>query len=671
MKKIYALVFVFALGFTPAVFGQTFSDNFDTYTAGAYLAKTNSSWKTWSGTTGGTDDVKISNAKAKSGSNSLYFSGGTAGGPSDILLPFGGQYNTGTLNLSMLMFIDNLKKAYINLQEQTTVGKGWSIDITFDSLGKFAVYNTTSGTLLTGSYTQNVWAKLDLKVDLNSNTWEFLIDGTSKGSFQNTYRQIASLNIYPIVNSSFYVDDVSYTYTPLVKPNLNGSLTFIEGVSGRLASQITVPSVEIRNLGTQPITSASIELTYNGVKQTKDISGFSLAYLATKLIPMDNSIVLIPGASNVSANLKTVNEMADDASGDNTKYLELFCPTPAPGKVVVAEEATGTWCQWCPRGAVWLKKMDDKYNNLFIGIAVHNNDPMMDINYDKGLGEKISGYPSLVTDRGAAKDPSLMENDFLTQIMIAPKGTIRNGAKYNSTTRVLDVSLTTKFKQAVSGNYRIAFVLVEDSVTGTTTKYNQSNAYAGGGNGVMGGFEKLPNPVPANKMVYDHVGRLIYPNFSGLSNAFSPTINAGDSFTHNFTVTLDPTWSDKRLHLVGLLIDPNGKIDNGSTAELNEAIQNGFISGTAVTGVTVLGANTKEVRVYPNPSVNSFNVLIPQHLLSADKMVIYNMHGQLIQTEVLNGSETQLINAQNWTPGFYVGVINHNGAIVRVKLVKE
>ena len=168
MNKFYAFLFIAMSAFSTKAVAQTFTDNFDSYTSGNYLGLSNTTWKTWSNSPGGSDDVKISSMKAKSGSNSLYFTS-TSGGPSDIVLPFGGQYNTGTLNLSMNMFVDNQKKGYFNLQEQTTLGKGWSVDVNFDSLGQFNLVNTLSGELLKGSYTQNTWMKVELQINLNTN----------------------------------------------------------------------------------------------------------------------------------------------------------------------------------------------------------------------------------------------------------------------------------------------------------------------------------------------------------------------------------------------------------------------------------------------------------------------------------------------------------------------
>ena len=69
--------------------------------------------------------------------------------------------------------------------------------------------------------------------------------------------------------------------------------------------------------------------------------------------------------------------------------------------------------------------------------------------------------------------------------------------------------------------------------------YNQSNAYAGGGNGVMGGFETLPSSVPAAQMVYDHVARVIAPSFTGYANSFPAVVNSGESHTINFSFLLN------------------------------------------------------------------------------------------------------------------------------------
>lgn len=560
---------------------QTFSDNFDSYTAGNFLCQSNSAWKTWANTPGGADDVKINNTKAKSGSNSLYFSSIT-GGPADIVLPFGGQYNTGNFSLNFELFVETGKKGYINLQEKSTVGQGWSVDLNFDSLGFFNLVNTLDGALLSGAYQQNSWVKVTLNIDLNTNTWELLLNNVSQGAFQNSYRQIASANFYAMAGSSFYIDDVSYTYVANASQPLNGSVTLIDGMEGRLAGQSVFPSIEIRNLGSTSLTSAEVSVTYGVNTKNKSVSGLNIATGGTSRIQFDESFKLQPGSMSVVATLIKINGINDTVTSDNIKSININPVVPAKGKMVVVEEATGTWCSWCPRGAVWMHNMETWYPGYFLGIAVHNNDPMENANYDGGLGTLIGGYPSCVVDRGADIDPSAMEQDFYDRIVIAPKATMKNGAQFNASTRVLKASITTKFAESISGNWKLAFVLIEDSVTGTGNGWNQANSYAGGGRGPMGGYESKPNPVPASQMVYDHVGRIIYPNFNGLANAFGSTVNVNDSFTHNFEVTIDPSWEINELKIGALLIEPNGRINNGSLIGLEEAQANGFVNGQIV-----------------------------------------------------------------------------------------
>lgn len=276
MKKQYLIIIGSLL--IGNAFGQTFSDNFDSYASGDNLAAKSAVWETWSSPNGGADDVKVTNTKAKSGSNSIYFQSTAAnGGPADVILPFGGARNNGQFELKMNMNVDAGKNAYFNFQEQTTVGKGYTIDVYFNENKTLNINNQAAGSLLSVSYPQGQWFEFQLKVDLNTNSWDLYIDGTKAGSFQNSTRAIASMDLFPINGSSFYVDDVSYTYTSYSPTSKNASVTYIGNVMGYLAGANVTPSVEIRNLGTTTITEAEISLKYNGNTSSKKLTGISIA----------------------------------------------------------------------------------------------------------------------------------------------------------------------------------------------------------------------------------------------------------------------------------------------------------------------------------------------------------------------------------------------------------
>lgn len=669
MKKQY--LFILCTALIGNSFGQTFSDNFDTYAVGDNLAAKSAVWETWSGPNGGADDVKITNAKAKSGSNSIYFQSTAAnGGPSDVVLPFGGMRTTGQFSLKMAMNVDAGKNAYFNFQEQTTVGKGYTIDVYFMEDKTLNINNASAGNLLSVSYPQGQWFDFELKVDLNTNTWDLYIDGTKVGAFQNATRALSSMDLFPINGSSFYIDDVSYSYTAYSSTTKNASVTYIGNVIGFLAGASVVPSVEIRNLGTSTITEAEVSIKYNGNTLSKKLTGISVAANGLYSTNFDSPITIVGGTGDVVASIVTVNGSADDNANDNSKTITINPIVPAKGKLVIGEEATGTWCQWCPRGAVALKNMHDKYAGFFQGIAVHNNDPMMNPYYNASIAPKISGYPSALVDRGTKMDPSAMGGDFIKRIQIAPKGVMDIAAKYDATTRIMNVSVETTIESDISGDFRIACAIVEDDVTGTASGYNQSNAYAGGGSGVMGGFEKLPNPVPASQMVYDHVGRLIAPTFSGLPNAFGASATAGQKFIHNFNFEIDPSWDLTQIHLVSMFIDKTGMIDNGGSIAYSEAIKKAYKEGTAVLATQTLNGPDTRFSLQPNPSSNQFDVAVFGPIGANSQLEVIDMQGKVVfHSNSVNNKIT--IPVSNWSAGMYMVRLLDNGQVFQKKFIKN
>ena len=76
-------------------------------------------------------------------------------------------------------------------------------------------------------------------------------------------------------------------------------------------------------------------------------------------------------------------------------------------------------------------------------------------------------------------------------------------------------------------------ILTEDGVTGTSSDYAQANAYANNANGPMGGYENLPNPVPASQMVYDHVGRAIPTGYDGVAGSIPANVVSNEVNVYN------------------------------------------------------------------------------------------------------------------------------------------
>lgn len=660
-----------------SLFSQTFTDNFDSYTAGQGLVAQNpTDWDTWTPSTPA-EDVAVSSANAVSGSNSLYFSStSSTGGPEDIILRFAQVYTSGSFTLESNFFVETGKGAYFNLQQDFTVGGVWAIDCQMDENGSLELSN--SGTpYLTTTYPVGVWFNLRIEIDLTTNNWELFINNVSEGTFSNPIASIGILDIYPVNASNnqagFYVDDVSYNHIPASLPAVNGGVTFVNQLGG-IAGQSGTVDCTVRNLGSNNITSFDIEYMYNGGPAVQESVGpISLASLATYNHIFATPVTLAAGSMPLTVTISNVNGAGPDGNAtDDAKSITINPVVPATGKMVLGEEATGTWCGWCPRGTVYMDYMETTYPNFWAGVAVHNNDPMVDATYDSGLNPLIGGsYPNLLVDRGPANDPSTAEASFLQQILVAPTAYLTNGATYNSSTRELEVSVTADFQSAASGNWRVGVVLTEDGVSGTTAGYNQVNYYSGGGSGVMGGFETLADPVPASQMVYDHVGRTIVPGFDGLANSFPTTITNGLVQTNCFSFILPAGWDDTKIHVISFLKNPAGQIDNAAKETIATAVTNGYVS--CATSITDDLSGEDNFKLFPNPTNGVTFISLTNNDNSNVNVKVMDMSGKIVTQRDydVNGTVQLPIVTNDLDKGIYIVTLTIGDSIQQQKLIVQ
>lgn len=688
MKKIYTLVGA-ALMSTAAFAQVSFSDDFESYNLGDYIGTVSPDWTTWSGTNGGTEDTQVNGTMnhTSGGSKSvMYTSTSATGGPQDCILPFGGAYNTGTFVYQMSMFVETGKGAYFNFQGQTTPGNLYSMECYMNQLGEMYM-NNTNGALAQLTFPMNTWFDLKFDINLNTNQWDVYIDNVLTASFSNTVNQIAAIDIYPVNSTNFggnstagyYVDDVSFSYTPYVLPALNAGIIATGAIHPATRQPATFTgfvgqqkrfAATVRNLGTSAITSFDISYNYNSSTISQTVSSVNIASLASYTIEFTTPAALISGNNPIVFTVSNVNGAGAD--GDNsddvsTRNLNITV-VPAPNKVVVGEEGTGTWCQWCPRGAVYMDYMTENYDGYFAGIAVHNGDPMTVATYDTPFSAFISGYPSSLVDRGTEVDPSGMEADFLTRLVVPGHANIGTGAQVNGTT--LNVSLTYTFTQAATSAYKVICVLVEDSVTG----YAQANAYANNAAGPMGGFESLPSSVSAAIMNYNHVARALSPSFTGAPNVFPATVNVGDVHTFNFAFTLPSSWDPNQVHIIGILVDPTGSFDNAGMVTLAQAQTNGYVNGTMINGVQTPAQPDANINLFPNPASDMTYASIDLKQSEEVSMTITDVTGKVVAQRnygELNGANMLPINTTEFAKGIYMVEIRTGSTVTTTKLIVQ
>lgn len=567
LKKLglFLSVALFPLGAS----AQIMSENFDSLNPGDYMGVVSPTyWTTWSGAVGGAEDVQVSAAQANSGSNSIYLVSSQANdGPQDVVLDLGQQFTSGVFTFESMLYIVADKKAYFNFQSSPNLGTTWVLNFNA-AAGSISIDNGITSNLAVGSYPAETWFSIKIEANLSLNIWKAYVDGVQIGMWQGDTNTIAAVNLYPILGSEFYVDDISFNHEPYTPSNSNAAIYGLN-VAGNIAGLPANPTVEVINAGVSTIASFDVTVDYNGAQYTRSLTNLDLPSTSSMAVVFSDAIPLVPGSLPFTATVSNVNgAIADDDPSDDAAMVTINPLVPAVGKVVVAEAATGTWCPWCPRAAVYMDRFEQDFGRFGIGIEIHNGDPMSNQAYSQAISNMIPGYPSALVDRGVVADPGLMSSELLARLTSLPTAFLSTSNVWDAVTRELRVTITAEFQFAANSDYKLAVVLTEDGVIGSSSDYNQANAYSGGANGPMGGFELLPSPVPAASMVYNRVARAIEPSFAGDATVFPENVFAGEIYSRTFWFDLEPSWNAEEINVIGLLIDPSGEIDNASKARL-------------------------------------------------------------------------------------------------------
>lgn len=435
-----------------------------------------------------------------------------------------------------------------------------------------------------------------------------------------------------------YIDDVEV----LDLPNYDAKLEYITLPRYGVINTNSNLVLRVNNLGAQTITSLNVDWN-DGTAHSATISGLNItpgnSANVTHTTPVNYSTI---EEKTINISIDQVNGNADANPADNTGSTLFNSTSSAPARAVVIEEGTGTWCGWCPRGAVAMEYMYNNYASQgFIGIAVHNQDPMMVTEYDNGAN--FSGYPSCNADRSYL-DVGVSQNNFvalfnLRKAIPSPVGITCAASVSND---ILTVPVEGKFvTKFATGDFRLAAIVVENGVKGTGSGYNQTNYYAGGGEGPMGGYESLPATVPASQMVYDHVGRALLGGYNGQAGSVPATIVDGTSASHTFTWTIPASTNKSNLKVVAIVIDNS----TGVVVNALEVTPAGITSNEEAT-------TSFEFNVYPNPTTDVLNVSFDMN--DATVLNVMDINGRTIMSKDIKGMDNMVsVPVSNLASGTY------------------
>jgi thiol-disulfide isomerase/thioredoxin len=524
-----------------------------------------------------------------------------------------------------------------------------------------AIYNstpTTPGPNPVGGEL-DVWT--ERIVSLNS-----FVGQTIYIAFRNNSNDMHVLGIDNIMVQEMQDDEAELTSLDIMNFSVAPATIDIKGI--------------ITNAGGNIINTIDLIWTDGINSYTDNLTNLNLAPgLSYNFTHADQLTMTTPGSANITVNIDLVNNNIDPNLTNNTLSALANAVTYIPTKRVVFEEATGTWCGWCPRGAVGLETLAQNYPGSAIGIAVHNGDNMTVSAYDGGMN--VGGYPSGHVDRAILDvDPGQFTSYYSDRINVISPVDISATAIFDPATRMIDINLSAEFVATLSGDYRFNAVILEDEVG----PFSQANYYSGGGAGPLvspiSGFDWTTATDPVN-VIFDHVARAILGGFDGTANSIPSAITAGSIHTFNYTHSLPATENENKVHVVGMVIDNvSGEILNAVSVALSgftpaswDCVNNACIDpGTglgqysslgscdALCNVTVINENAElEINIYPNPVKD---VLTIDGIYNS--VNIYDVFGKLVLT-----SQTQkIIDVSTLNNGVYMLEINTEQAVKTKKI---
>lgn len=352
----------------------------------------------------------------------------------------------------------------------------------------------------------------------------------------------------------------------------------------------------IVNYGSSAVTNFTVNLQLgSGAVVSGNITGVNIPQFGTYSFTSPNPIVL-PATLGTYPVKMWVTITGDNDADNDSANTSITTTSFMPNKKILVEEGTGTWCGFCPRGAVYMDSLWNTHPSNVSLVAVHNGDPMVVSAYDSWMGTKIGGYPDVVVDRREVMDPSDLidmynnEKDYFgyADVTMTP---IEAGS-FN-----LSVKASVKPAIDLNGDYRLAMALTEDEVHGTTSTWGQHNYYGGGGYGPLHGagfeWENEGSIIDPERMFYKFVARGIYPNVSGAVGSLPGTMTAGTTYDYTFTVpnVPQPFRRENMRYVVMLINAADGTVLNSNYA-------------TVVAGISNVKAGINKFEVYPNPATD-------------------------------------------------------------------
>lgn len=334
-------------------------------------------------------------------------------------------------------------------------------------------------------------------------------------------------------------------------------------------------STKVTNNGQQTINSLSYTVTTDGtVSEEKTVNTPAIAFNNAEYVEFNLGTDEEAAKYEKAITITKVNGQPNAAANPSVSGT-LILLSEKPVHVPVVEEFTGTWCGWCPVGFEGMKWLHETYGDKVVLIAAHAGD-IMELEDYAPILNMADGYPSSFINRMLAVYPHPSYFQYYMPLFmedyVVPGGVevTANWADDSQTTIQMNATTTFRYNDD-NANYGVAFVLVEDGLTGTGSNWAQTNNLSHNSQYADMSFW-YNSPSKVTGIEYDHVPVGAWGIASGMEQSVPTSFVADEAlpFSYDADITSKGLIQDKsKLSVVALLIDKtNGAVINAAKTSI-------------------------------------------------------------------------------------------------------
>lgn len=378
---------------------------------------------------------------------------------------------------------------------------------------------------------------------------------------------------------------------------------------------------------------------------------FSINYIVpfgSGIIPSPNLLIDFPeeGTYTFKAWLRLPNNLDDNNEDDNYWEQEVIVMNELPIKEYVYEKFSHNTCGPCYDADLLAKEIQSEFENINI-VSVHSapSDPMdyppvdeIDIAYSQ------RAHPSTLIDR---RFMDMYENgkmnslyEFLPHLSTPWYSPVAlNFTSKEISATQISLEIEAEFIAPLEGEYRFNIWTLENGIVNYQTSAPQGDNY-----------------------IHNNVLRNYSGGNYGEEASLPQQISTNTKYTYSAIIDIDPEWDVDSLEFLAIVQKFTPDSDD---REIINSLKINIADPIIVSNVE---EEILDFFIYPNPSNDFIHIVLDKKINSELNMSIYNMTGDLIQTQFYNNLQQNYIqyDISKFASGNYLVVLeSENGKQIK------